>query len=335
MNTFGNTKCAFNIFIVSVLTSMLILAACGADKDGEQKTYTVGILNHAANLDQVIEGFKTKMADLSYTEGENITYIYEGATGSIEALGPAAKSLASQDLDLVLAIATPAATVAQSTFNTDLPIIFVPVNDPVEAGLVETIAQPGGNLTGIRNTSTIDKAFQWLIDIVPETQRAFVLHSPGDIASVTSLEQLNVVAEAISVDLVVQEVSSPSDIVEALEAIPADVDAVFLVRSGMILSQVEAVVQAANARNLPTAAPQVGSLNEAGVLVSYGSEYRAMGGQAARLAKEVLKGINPGALPVETAAAYLWVNLETAQTIGVEVPDTVLRQADQIIRPAQ
>ncbi|MBN1584041.1 MAG: sugar ABC transporter substrate-binding protein, partial [Anaerolineae bacterium] len=123
----------------------LLLAACGS----RPKTYTIGVINIVPALDATLEGFKEGMIELGYIEGENITYIYEGATVEMDKIDAVAQSLVAAEVDLILSLTTPASRAAQrATTGTDIPVVFVPVTDPVGAGLVASLRQPGGNMTG-------------------------------------------------------------------------------------------------------------------------------------------------------------------------------------------
>jgi putative ABC transport system substrate-binding protein len=292
---------------------------------------TIGVVNYSPALDGVFEGFKQGMAEGGYVEGENVTYIYEGAVGTIDALDHAIETLLAEDVDLILSITTPATQKAkQATQGTDQPVVFAPVTDPVASGIVDSLTDPGGNLTGVQNRGSIAKGLEWLKAVAPGTTLLFVPHNPDDNSSVQGLTELTEAAAKAGLDLDVVEVRTEDEFNAAIAAIPEDADAIFMLPSGFFSARTAEFVEAGIAYELPVSsvAPQC----ERGVLMSYGHEYVPIGNQVARLAGQILDGTAPANLPVETPDFYLCINLQTAQAIGLDIPADVLAQADKIIR---
>ncbi len=307
----------------------LFLTACGPT---QPKTFTIGVVNLSPAVNAVFDGFKAGMAELDYVEGKNVTYIYEGATGSIDGLEAAIQNLIAADVDLILAITTPAAQkTKQAVEGTDIPVVFGPVNDPVQSGIVSSLTKPGGNLTGIRVGGFIPKELEWLLVTAPGTTRIFVLHNPDDASSVQGLEVLNEAATRLGVEIVVHEVRTSEEIIAAVAVIPDEVEAIFFLPDNLVLAHIDGFAEVALERNLPLASVSF-SQAEAGALLAYGPEFFPVGEQTARLADQILKGTKPGDLPVETAEFFLTINLQTATAIGLDVSDEILRQADNVIR---
>ena len=317
-----HTKSFWLIMALIVLASLLV--ACG---QSEPETITVGIINRVPPLDPVVEGFKAKMAEQGYVEGENITYIYEGAITDQAQLAPYTQKLVDADVDLIFGITTQAATAAQQA-TSDIPIIFAPVNNPVEAGLVKDLTQPGGNVTGITNAGGDPRRLQWLLEIDPTIKRVFIPYNSNDVAPSTAFASLGKPAAALGIELVPAEVHSAEENVQAIANIPDDVDAIFLLPDDVIITHIKEWVDAANQKQLPISTPNTFP----GSLMSFTFDSFTMGQQAARLADQVLKGANAGDLPVENAEFFLTINLGTAEAIGLEIPDAVLEQANTLIR---
>lgn len=317
------------LIIALLIVASLVLTACGTP---QTQSFTIGVINLTPALNPTFDGFKAEMTELGYVEGENITYIYEGPTGSIEALTPAIQDLIAQDIDLILALSTPATLQAkQAVAGTDIPVVFAPVNEPVQAGVVDSLRNPGGNLTGIRVGGFVPKELEWLLAIAPDTKRLFVLHNPDDDSAVQGLGALKVAAGTLDVEIVVGEARGSDEVIAGIETIPEDVDAIFLLPDNLVVGHIDDFAAVALERDLPlssVAYPQA----EAGALMSYGPDFFQLGKQVARLADKVLQGTAPADLPVETAEFFLSINLQTAQAIDLDVPDDILRQADNIIR---
>jgi putative ABC transport system substrate-binding protein len=314
--------------IVFVIITTLLLAAC----DNNQKTYTIGVVNLTPALDGIVEGFKKSMAEFGYTEGENITYVYEGATSSINKLDPAAQHLVEADVDLILSISTPASQAAQrATANTDIPVVFVPITDPVGAGLVKSFKQPGGNITGVTLGFQEEERLKWLVYIAPTIKHIYIPYNPEDRSAVLALEIASATAADLGIGLITREARNTEEITAAIENIPEEADAVFHLPDSLFIPRLGELIEAANTRKLPTSGPGDASI-QAGALIVYGISHDATAEQAARLASQILSGIKPADLPVEIAEFYLTINLQTAEIIGLDISDEVLRQADTIIR---
>lgn len=309
------------------------LTACGSAEPG---TMAVGIINLLPDLDSAVEGFEAGMAEIGYVEGEDVTYVYPGATGHPAALEGAAQDLMAAEVDLIFCVTTPACLAAQAaTQGTDVAVVFSAVTDPVAAGLVADLSQPDGNATGItvgaQDAINEGRRLEWLLQVVPQTRRVYIPYNPEDAVATTSLATVEDVASTLEIELVLQEARTTDEVQAALDATPEDVDAMFVFADQVVVADVSAIVDTALERDLPLSTPN--SLGpELGALMSYGSDLYAAGNQAARLADQILRGSNPDDLPVETPEFFLTLNLNTAEAIGLEIPDEVLRQADTIIR---
>jgi putative ABC transport system substrate-binding protein len=298
----------------------------------QSKIQTVGVVNYSLALDPVLEGFKARMVELGYVEGENITYIYNGVIEEAEAIDSEIESLLAQEVDLLFVLGTPPALQAkQAVEGTDVPVIFAPVLNPVEEGVVDDIRHPGGNVTGVQTGNTIPKALEWLLKIAPGMTKVYVPYNPEDQVSVTSIEPLKEAASALGVELVLDEVSAPEDLAPVVEALPEDVRAIFLLAVPSIDTGIAPMVEVAAERGIATGTYHPYYIKD-GVLHSYAPSMFAIGEQAARMVDQALHGTAPADMPVETAEGFLTINLKAAQAAGFDIPDNVLRQADTIIR---
>jgi putative ABC transport system substrate-binding protein len=293
---------------------------------------TIGVVNFTSILNPVYDGFKLGMADLGYVEGQSVEYVYSGGVGEMADLDPEAREIIARKVDLVFAISTAATLkVQQATAGTRIPVVFAPVVDPVQSGMVNSLSRPGGNLTGIRTGGFAAKELEWLVVLAPGIQRVLVPHNPDDGASVAGLAALREAANKLDVELVVHVARTREELNPVLTSLPEDVDAILILPNPVALSAIADFAHVAVARRLPLASTSYAQL-EAGALMSYGPDYTRMGRQAARLADKVLKGTAPADLPVETSEFFFNVNLRTAHDIGLTIPDEVLQQTDRIIR---
>jgi putative ABC transport system substrate-binding protein len=184
-------------------------------------------------------------------------------------------------------------------------------------------------VTGVQNGNTIPKALEWLHKIVPQASKVHVFYHPQDRVALTTIKALPGIAAALGVELVLNEVLSPHEAIATIGTLPPDA-AIFLVPAP-ILEPLAALVEAALKHGTAVAA-QNPRYVQAGALVAYAPSPSAVGRQAARLADQIIKGTKPADLPVETAEYFLSLNLQSANTVGLDIPDEILRQAKTIVR---
>jgi putative ABC transport system substrate-binding protein len=314
-----------------VVLVVAMLAGCGGSKDEKKPaSYTIGILNFVPQLEQVSSGFKEGMAARGYVEGENLTYIQK-FVDSPDKLGPAAQELVDAKVDLILATGTLEAQAAQQV-TTQIPIVFGVSSDPIGAGLVETIARPGKNVTGVMMRGGDQRRLQLLIQASPSIKQVYVPYNPDDIGPAHMVEDIQGIAGDLGVTLVLHEVHTAADNAGAVAEIPADVNAIFLGPDDIVLGNLGTWLSGSMERGLPISVPMA-VLPDNRVLMGYGPDLSEMGKQATNLAVQILKGSAPNTLPVETADLFLTVSLAAAEQLDITVADPVLSQARTIIYP--
>jgi putative ABC transport system substrate-binding protein len=314
------------VLIVFVIAGLL-LSACGSL--GGPKTYKIGIVNYVATLGDVIQGFKTAMAEYGYVDGQNITYIYNGVMpNDPEVIGVEVQSLLDQKVDMLFTVGTVTTVVAkEATLGTDLPIVFAPVLNPVGEGVVDSIAHPGGNVTGVQTVNNGPKALEWLVKLAPETKQVYVFHA-NDGVTLNVIKSLPDVAAQLNVEVMSTEAASGEEVMSIMRTLPEN-SGILMVPFPTLAAATDDIKHLAIELGIPT-----GGYNDPGndVVFGYTTDRAAQGAQAARLANLIFKGSNPGELPVETAESFLRINVKTADSIGLGIPDEILRQADTVLR---
>jgi len=332
MRHYQKLKFSNGLMVILFIMTGLLLTACGGGVQAKE-TFTIGAVNYVPVLDQVFEGLKQGMAELGYVEGENITYIYNGVIEpNPEAADREIQSLLAQDVDLIFTMGTlPTHQAKQAVEGTDLPVIFAPVINPLEEGLIKSIRQPGGNVSGVQNGNAIPKALEWLLAAKPGVMKIYTPYHPDDAVSVTAVASVREAALALGVEAEFDEVKTLDEVVTAIESLSGDDTAIFVVPMPSLGGDITGFVGAATERGIV-----IGSTNgtdvKNGALISYGTNFIAIGKQAARLVDQALRGTPPADLPVETTEFFLNVNLQTAETFAIDIPDEIVRQADVVVR---
>lgn len=317
------------LILIFVIITGLVLTACDGVTQA-QETYTIGIVNYVPTLDSVIEGFKAGMAELGYVEGQNVTYIYHGVLkNDPQVIDREVKNLLDQKVNLFLTMGNPTTLVAKKVVEgTDIPVVFAPFVNPLGEGVVASLSHPGGSLTGVQSLNNAPKALEWLLRIVPGTKKVYVFYHPVDETSVTIIKPLPDAASQLGVEVVPVEAHSPEEVMAAIKTLPKDAAILFIPAPSLAsgLSDIKKLAIELGIR--------AGGYNDPGddLVFGYTTDRAAQGKQAARLVDQILKGVKPGDLPVETAESFLNINLKTTQAIGLNIPDDLLRQADTIIR---
>jgi len=326
-----NVRNPIVLIILSLMITSLLLTACGTPTTTAAKSYTIGIVNYVSVLDPIIEGFKAGMTELGYVDGENVTYIYNGVVEPTpEAVDAEIKNLMAQHVDLLFTVGNLTALRAkQAVEGTDMPVVFGSVFNPIDEGVVESIARPGGNVTGVQNPNAVAKTLEWLLKITPGLDKVYMPYNPDDAVSMTVLPGVEAASSRLGIELMSEKVRSVEETVAAIESLPEDVDAILRIPSPTLDARNNELSQAAIKRGLPMGAAV--ELDEA-VLLTVAGDFFGIGKQAARLAHQVLQGTKPADLPVETGNFISTINIKTADAIGLYIPDDLLRQVDNLIR---
>ena len=197
--------------------------------------------------------------------------------------------------------------------------------------MVNSLAQPGGNMTGVTFGPQEAQRLAWLTKIAPTVKRVYIIYNPKDSSVQLALKTANATAAKLGLEIIAREASNPDEIAAALNNFPENIDALYMLPDSQTEIKLADILAVANAHNLPTSVANVERVKD-GPLYSYAIKQISAGKQAARLADQILKGIKPADLPVETAEFFLAINLKTAQAIGLNISDNILSQADTIYR---
>jgi putative ABC transport system substrate-binding protein len=309
---------------------LLLAGGCGS-KPEKARHYTIGIVNLNPQLEQLINSFKQSMRQRGYIAGQNVTYLYRSALPTENEVDKEVQTMISSGVDLLFTLTTPVTMKSkQAAAAAKIPVLFGPAFAPVDSGIVDSLSHPGANVTGIQMRGSTAKALEWFLAAVPSTRRIFVPFHSNSPTAVQNLEDLRRAADHFQIVLVTKNVNTEQELAESMAAIPEHVDAVWITHSYFIVARAPLIIEAATARNLP-----VGSsvpLRNKGVLLSYSVDHAKIGDQAARMADRLLHGVPAADIPVETTDYFLSINLKTARSLGIHIPEDVLNQADFIIR---
>jgi putative ABC transport system substrate-binding protein len=316
-------------FVTGSLALLIAPLAAAAQPAG--RSPRIGILRPGSPPDPLLDAFRQGLRELGYDEGRNISIEYRWAEGRDERLSGLAAELVRLKMDVI--VAGVGAVEAVMRVTTTIPIVMPVSTDPVRAGLVTSLARPGGNITGVTTLSgeLPGKWLELLKEAVPGISRVAVLwDSAGDPSQVRTSETA---ARSLDVRLHVLKVNRADNVESAfVEARKREAGALIVVGSPLFYVHRARLVELAARHRIPTIYAQREFVVGSGGLMSYGADYRHLFQRAATYVDKILKGAKPADLPIEQPTKFeLVVNLKTAKALGLTIPPAVLARADVVI----
>ena len=274
-----------------------------------------------------------KLQELGYVEGQNLRFEYRFAEGHDDRYSVMAAELIAIPVDVIVTWGTPAALAAKLATST-IPIVMGAIGEAVSTGVVSNLARPGGNITGFAalNVELEAKRLEVLKELLPHLSRVGMLVNVGNPLLDATLRGLRPAAETLSLSLELFDVRDKEEIETALLQLErARPDGVFVAADTLLLSKRRAIVEAMAKANLPAMYP-FRDYVEVGELIVHAANLGTLFERAAGYVDRILKGANPGDLPVQQATGFeLIINLKTARALGLEVPPMLLARADEVI----
>jgi putative ABC transport system substrate-binding protein len=320
-------------FIGLVLAASLSLSSLVAEAQQSGKVYRVGVIHQGGSYAAVIQGLRDGLGKLGLEERRHFILDIRDTKGNLRAVDEAARDLVRARVDLLYTVPT-SVTLAAKRATVDVPIVFCAGTDPVGLGLVESLAKPGGRLTGIHFLSTdlTAKRLEVLKEIIPKARRIVTFYDPDNPSARESSALAREAARHLGIELIERRVSSVEELLAGLRALrPGEMDALLPVSDAMVLSQTPALIDVVKPKKLPTMIADL-NLVAAGALAGYGVNYYDVGRLSAKHVRRVLAGTSPRDLPVESVdRVQLVLNLHVARELGLTVPQSLLQRADQVI----
>jgi putative tryptophan/tyrosine transport system substrate-binding protein len=276
-----------------------------------------------------------RLAEMGYVEERNLAFEYRAADNQEDRLAALVGDLIQRRVDVIAASGGPP-TVAAKRATTSVPIIFFTGFDPVASGFVASLNRPGGNVTGVSvlNTEVLPKRLEVLCELVPTAKSIAWLIAPTNLVSGGDaiVKDVASAADALGVQLLVVAVKGPEDFEGAFERIAdAQADALLVSADSFLFSYVKTLVELAARHKIPAVYP-IRAFASAGGLVSYGTNYPEAYRQVGDYLGRVLNGEKPEDLPVQQVTKLeLVINMKTAKTLGLEIPEPLLGRADEVI----
>lgn len=324
-------KKRISLVVVCVLV-LSMLAGCTTKK--EEGKYTVGIGQFAehASLDNCREGFIAGLAEAGFVEGENLTILTENAQADGGTASQISNNFVANKVDLICAIATP---MAQSAFgavkDTDIPVIFTAVTDPVLAELAKEDKTPSGNATGTSDKLPVEKQLEMIRAILPDAKKIGILYSTSEVNSVSAIEEYKAAAANYGFEIVESGIAATADIPLATDNLLEKVDCINNLTDNTVVSSLPTILDKAAAKNIPVFGSEVEQV-KIGCLASIGLDYYDLGVQTGKMAAKVLSGEKKASEInfeiIEEASFY--GNTAVATNLGITLPEDLVSSAKEM-----
>jgi putative ABC transport system substrate-binding protein len=316
---------------IGTLPGGLLASPLAAEAQQAGKVHRVGVVVGGVDL---TDNLRQGLRELGWVEGQNLVVLKRVWSGRTEQFPEIIADLIQRKVDVIVSSSTPAVRAARDATRTT-PIVMAGLTDPIGAGLISSLAQPGGNITGLTNISTelSAKRLELLKEVAPRVSRVAVLWTPTHPGQAIAWQQTQQAAQALGLVLFSAEVRRPEDFAPAFTAIVAErAEALLVLPDPLTTLHRQQTADFAVKQRLPSMYA-ASYWVQAGGLLSYGTSFSALWRRAAVYVDKILKGARPADLPIEQPTKFdLVINLKTAKALGLTIPQSLLLRADEIIQ---
>ena len=320
--------------VIVILTFALLAGPLAAEAQPVGNIPHVGIIHYSGEQGLWVDGLRQGLRELGLEDGKQLVLDIRQTPYDLKAVEAAASELERAKVDLLYTVTTSLTTAAKRA-TVHVPIVFFAGTDPVAAGLVESLARPGGRLTGIHSQTTdlIAKRLEILKEMLPRLGRVVTFYNPDLAIPRLNAREAREAAQHLGVQLVERHVRSIEELRRGLEALkPREVDAYFEISDPLVNNQAQLIIDAARTHRLPTMFWEHSPVVTGG-LAGYGENFREIGRRSAKYVQRILAGTLPKDLPVENYDKIeLALNLRTAREIGLTIPPAIRAVADKVIQ---
>lgn len=306
-----------------------LLAENQQDPARNDEHFYIGLLQYTAHpsLDSISQGIIDTLAKNGYVDGESITLDFQNGQGDQSNLNTMSTRFVSNDADLMIAVATPAA-MAVANASSNIPVLLGAVTDPENVDLVDSNEEPGGNVTGISDMSPINQQLDLIRQIQPEAETIGLLYSSSEDNSILQANMAEEMAAEYGFETIKHTVSSTNDVAQVTQQLVTEVDAIWTPNDNVVASAFPSVLEVSNEAQIPVY-PAVDMMVAQGGLATLGLNQYQIGVKAGEMAVELLEGdIEPATAPVRFAEETdLVINYETAELLNITIPESLAEDA--------
>ncbi len=323
-----NKKILKITFLLILAVMFLVPLGCSPENKTEG-VYSIGIvqiIRHEA-LDLAKDGFIKALEDEGFAEGTNLNISYKCAEGEQATARAIADGFVADKVDLILAIATPAAQAAAQATQ-EIPILITAVTNPMDVG-VDDLQRPGGNVSGTTDLNPVEEQLALIKEIKPEAQTVGIIYNPGESNSVFQVKLAREEAPKLGLTLIEKTAPTGNDVLAAAEAL-VDTDAIYIPTDNTVVAAIDSVLKVAEAEKIIVICGEDNSVKAGALATVAGIDYYQLGYQTGKMAAKILRGeAEPATMPIEGQDSYVdLVNITAAERLGLELPQSLLERAE-------
>ena len=317
------------IILISLLSATFF---AGCSKKDDEIVIGIGQFAEHGSLDNCREGFIAGLAEAGYKEGTNLKILYENAQADANMASQISKNFIAKKVDLICAIATP---MAQSAFgaakNTNIPVIFTAVTDPIKAELAKEDGTPNGNTTGTSDKLPVEKQLEMIRKILPEAKKIGIMYTTSEVNSLSAIEEYKAVAADYGFEIIESGISTSADIPLAADNLLEKVDCINNITDNTVVSALPIILDKAAKKNMPVFGSEVEQV-KIGCLASMGLDYFDLGKQTGKIAAKVLSGEKKASeINFEIIEEFAFYgNYAVAENLGITLPEDLVGNAKEM-----
>ena len=324
------------LMVAAVMTAAM--AGCGGSgngsSSGSEEAYTIGISQFAehGSLDNCREGFLEGLKEAGIEEDKNLEVLYDNAQADTGTASTIANNYVSKKVDMICAIATPSAGSAYNAcMNSDIPVIYTAVSDPVEAGLADEEGNSVGNITGTSDALPVSEQLQMIRELMPDAKKIGIIYTTSEANSVSTIAEYKELAGDYGFEIIETGISALADVDLAAADMVKKVDCITNVTDNTVVQGLQTVLSYANEAKIPVFGSEIEQVKN-GCMASMGIDYIALGKQTGEMAAKVLKGeAKAEEMKYEICSgAEFYVNTAVAENIGFQLDDTKVKEAAEV-----
>ncbi|MDF2673505.1 MAG: putative extracellular substrate-binding protein [Clostridiales bacterium] len=327
----------FSILLVVIL-ALSILSGCSKPQastsnasEVKNKIVKIGItqiLEHGA-LDSAREGFIDALKSKGFEEGKNIEIDYQNAQGDMPTAQTIAQNFVSAKVDMIFAVATPSAQAAYNATK-DIPILITAVTDPVEAGIAKSMEKSETNVTGTSDDLPIEKQFELLKKLLPESKKVGILYNTSEKNSEIQVENAKQAAPSLGLEILTAGITNTNEISQSLDSLLSKVDVIYVPTDNLVVAAIPLITSQAYRKNIPVIGSERGQV-DGGALATNGIDYYKLGFQTGLMAVDVINGKSPKDIAIKTLQEMeIVVNTDAAKKLNITIPEDISTNAKLI-----
>jgi putative ABC transport system substrate-binding protein len=321
------------LILLLVVILMVVGAVCSIAAAAPLVIGITQIVEHPA-LDAARDGFISALEEAGFKEGEDVVYDLQNAQGDFTNAISIAQKFKDDEVDMIVAIATPTAQAALQV-NKEIPIVINAVTDPVAASLAKSWESSGNNLTGMSDAAPNKQQVELIPRFLPKAKNVGTIYNAGEANSVVQIEVAKETCKELGLNLIEVVVSNSSEVLMAAQSLAGRVEAIYIVTDNTVVSALESVIKVCNQEKIALILADPSTVDK-GALASYGIDYYSLGKKSGEIALQIIKGAKPSDIPIQTITdpkdLQFVVNLDAAKILGISISEEIIKEADKIIK---